>query len=36
MSFNPVWVNRNNGVFDNLDYVPKYQVENLGKLLDIL
>ena len=34
--FNPVWVNRNNGVFDNLDYVPKYQVENLGKLLDIL
>ena len=34
--FNPVWVNRNNSVFDNLDYVPKYQVENLGKLLDIL
>ena len=34
--FNSVWVNRNNGVFDNLDYVPKYQVENLGKLLDIL
>ena len=34
--FNPVWVNRNNGIFDNLDYVPKYQVENLGKLLDIL
>ena len=34
--FNPVWVNRNKGVFDNLDYVPKYQVENLGKLLDIL
>ena len=34
--FNSVWVNRNKGVFDNLDYVPKYQVENLGKLLDIL
>ena len=34
--FNPVWVNRNNSVFDNLDYVPKYQVENLGKLLDIV
>ena len=34
--FNPVWVNRNNGIFDNLDYVPKYQVENLGKLLDII
>ena len=34
--FNPVWVNRNNSVFDNLDYVPKYQVENLSKLLDII
>ena len=34
--FNPVWVNRNNSIFDNLDYVPKYKVENLGKLLDIL
>ena len=34
--FNPVWVNRKNSIFDNLDYVPKYQVENLGKLLDIL
>tara|TARA_Y100000590_G_scaffold386636_1_gene459605 strand:- start:677 stop:1339 length:663 start_codon:yes stop_codon:yes gene_type:complete len=34
--FNAVWVNRNNNVFDNLDYVPKYQVENLSKLIDIL
>ena len=34
--FNPVWVNRNNTVFDNLDYVPKYQIENLGKLIEIL
>ena len=34
--FNPVWVNRKNSIFDKLDYVPKYQVENLGKLLDIL
>ena len=34
--FNPVWVNRINSIFDKLDYVPKYQVENLGKLLDIL
>ncbi len=32
--FNAVWVNRNNNVFDNLDYVPKYQIENLSKLLD--
>ena len=34
--FNPVWVNRNNIVFDNLDYVPKYQVKHLGELLDII
>ena len=34
--FNPVWVNRNNSIFDNLDYVPKYQIENLSKLIDIL
>ena len=34
--FNPVWVNRNNSIFDKLDYVPKYQVENLTKLLDII
>ena len=34
--FNAVWVNRNDNVFDNLDYVPKYQVENLSKLIDIL
>ena len=33
--FNPVWVNRNNSIFDNLDYVPKYQIENLSKLIDI-
>jgi len=34
--FNPVWVNRSNSVFDKLDYVPKYQIENLSKLIDIL
>ncbi len=34
--FNTVWVNRNNNTFDNLDYVPKYQIENLSKLIDIL
>ena len=34
--FNPVWVNRKNSIFDKLDYVPKYQVENLRKLLDII
>ena len=34
--FNSVWVNRNNSVFDKLDYVPKYQIENLSKLIDII
>ena len=34
--FNPVWLNRNNSIFDNLDYVPKYQIENLSKLIEIL
>jgi len=34
--FNPVWVNRKNSVFDKLDYVPKYQIENLSKLIDIV
>ena len=34
--FNRVWVNRNNSIFDNLDYVPKYQVKHLGGLLDII
>ena len=34
--FNAVWVNRNNSVFDNLDYVSKYQIKNLGELLDII
>ena len=34
--FNPVWVNRNNSIFDKLDYVPKYQIENLSNLIDIV
>ena len=34
--YNSIWVNRNNNTFDNLDFVPKYQIENLSKLLDII
>ena len=34
--YNSIWVNRNNNTFDNLDYVPKHQIEDLSKLLDIL
>ena len=32
--FKSVWVNRNNSIFDNLDYVPKHQIKHLGELLD--
>ena len=34
--YNSIWVNRNSNTFDNLDYVPKYQIEDLSKLLDII
>ena len=34
--YNPVWVNRNNNIFDNLDYQPKHQVKHLGELLDLI
>ena len=34
--YNSIWVNRNNGIFDNLDYSPNKQVKNLRDLLDII
>ena len=34
--FNAIWVNRNNIIFDNLDYSPENQINNLKHLLDIL
>ena len=34
--YNSIWVNRNNNIFDNLDYKPKEEVKNLHQLLDIL
>ena len=34
--YNAVWVNRNNNIFDNLDYKPKHQVKQLGELLDLI
>ena len=34
--FTSFWVNRNNNIFDNLDYKPKYQITGLNQLLDIL
>ena len=34
--YNSIWVNRNDSIFDNLDYSPKKQVKNLRQLLDIV
>ncbi len=34
--YNSIWVNRNNNIFDNLDYEPKHQIDDLSKLLDII
>ena len=34
--YDAIWVNRYNSQFDNLDYLPKRQIDNLLKLLDIL
>ena len=31
-----IWVNRNNNVFDNLDYKPNNQVKNLSELVDLI
>ena len=34
--FNAIWVNRNNIIFDNLDYSPENRINNLKHLLDII
>ena len=34
--YNSVWVNRNKSHFDNLDYHPKNEIDNLTQLLDIV
>ena len=34
--YNSIWVNRNNNVFDNLDFAAKHEIKNLSDLLDIL
>ena len=34
--YNAVWVNRNNNVFDNLDYKPKNEINNLTQLLAVV
>jgi 2-haloacid dehalogenase len=34
--YSSIWVNRNNNIFDNLDYKPKNEMKNLKQLLDIV
>ena len=34
--FNSIWVNRNNSIFDNLDYRPQYEVKSLKELINII
>jgi len=34
--YSAIWVNRNKNFFDNLDYKPKNEVENLKQLLNIV
>ena len=34
--YQSIWVNRNDNIFDNLDYKPNYEIKNLKQLLDII
>ena len=34
--YNAVWVNRNNKIFDKLDYEPKNKIKRLDELLDLI
>jgi 2-haloacid dehalogenase len=34
--YQSIWVNRNDNIFDNLDYKPKYEIKNVKQLLDII
>ena len=34
--YQSIWVNRNNNIFDNLDYKPINQINNLSELLDLI
>jgi len=34
--YNTVWVNRNNNIFDNLDYKPSHKIDSLVQLIEIL
>jgi len=34
--YSSVWVNRNKAIFDNLDFKPKNEINNLTQLLDLI
>ena len=34
--YQSIWINRNNNIFDKLDYKPKYELDNLNKLISLL
>ena len=34
--FNSIWVNRNKSIFDNLDYKPRTEIENLSELISLI
>ena len=34
--YQSIWVNRNNNIFDNLDFRPKYQITDLNKLTQLV
>ena len=34
--YNSIWVNRNNGIFDNLDYKPRNEIKNLSELTKLM
>jgi len=34
--YNSIWVNRNNNIFDNLDYEPQNEIKNLKRLIDLI
>ena len=34
--YQSIWVNRNNNIFDNLDFKPRYQITDLNKLIQLV
>ncbi len=34
--YQSIWVNRDNNIFDNLDFKPKYQITDLNKLIQLV